>query len=114
MPPTADDRLTDILNAIGSIERATHGMDVAKFIEDEIVRGATERFLTIACEAALKLPERIKQQAPHIDWREMNNFANLLRHAYHSTNPNKVWEILQNDIPALKSFVEQRIREGGQ
>ena len=114
MPPTAEDRLTDILKAIERIERATRGLDLAGFIENDIARGATERFLTIACEAALRLPDGMKQSAPHINWRQMNNSANLLRHAYHSTDADEVWQIVQNDIPTLKPYVEQRIREGGQ
>ncbi len=113
MPPTAQDRLADILSAIERIERATREMDITQFVDNELARGATERFLGIACEAALRLPDSIKQSAPHIDWRELNNFANLLRHAYHSTDADKVWQIIQNDLPPLKSFVERRIREGG-
>jgi len=112
MPPSTADRLTDILSAIERIERATRGKDLAQFIADDIARGATERFLAVACEAALRLPDSVKQLAPHIDWREMNNFANLLRHAYHST-ADKVWMIVQNDIPPLKSFVEGRIATSG-
>jgi uncharacterized protein with HEPN domain len=112
MPPSAADRLSDILSAIERIERATRGMDDAKFIEDDIALGATERFLGIACEASLRLPEDMKQQAPHIDWREMNNFANLIRHAYRSVDAREVWKIVQNDIPPLKAFVEQCIRDG--
>ena len=113
MPPSAQDRLADILRAIERIERATRDMSAAQFVEDEIVRGATERFLAVACEAALKLPNDIKQLAPHINWREMNNFGNLLRHAYHLTDADEVWKIVQDDLPPLKAFVEQRIREGG-
>src|ERR1700710_1998914 len=99
MPPSADDRLRDILSAIEKIERATRGMNLTEFADDEIVRAATERFLGVVCEASLRLPDSVKQQATGIDWREMNNFANLLRHAYHSTNFDKVWQIVQNDIP---------------
>lgn len=113
MPPTAEDRLVDILGAIERIERATSGMDIEQFIDNELVRGAIERFLTVACEAALKLPDTVKQLAPHINWREMNNFANLLRHAYHSTDADEVWKIVQNDLPPLKSFVQQQMRKGG-
>jgi uncharacterized protein with HEPN domain len=110
MPPSAEDRLRDILSAIEKIERTTRGMDIVQFSDDEIVRAATERFLGVVCEASLKLPDSIKQQAQEIDWREMNNFANLLRHAYHSTKPDVVWDIVQNHLPPLKSFVESRMR----
>jgi uncharacterized protein with HEPN domain len=40
----------------------------------------------------------------------MNDFANLLRHAYHSTEVDVVWKIVQNDLPPLKAFVERSIR----
>jgi uncharacterized protein with HEPN domain len=111
MPPSADDRLRDILSAIDKIERATRGMNVTQFSDDEIVRAATERFLGVVCEVSLRLPDSLKQQAPEIDWRKMNDFGNLLRHAYHSTKADLVWDIVQSRLPPLKSFVEGRIRE---
>jgi uncharacterized protein with HEPN domain len=37
-------------------------------------------------------------------------FGNLLRHAYHATNVDIAWDIVQNHLPPLKSFVERRIR----
>jgi uncharacterized protein with HEPN domain len=113
MPPSADDRLRDILSAIEKIERATSGMNVTEFTDNEIVRAATERFLGMVCEASLRLPDSIKQQATGIDWRSMNDFANLLRHAYHSTKVDAVWNIIHNHLPPLKSFVERQIQAAG-
>jgi uncharacterized protein with HEPN domain len=113
MPPSADDRLRDILSTIEKIERATSGMKVTEFADNELVRAATERFLGVVCEASLRLPDNIKQQATGIDWRGMNDFANLLRHAYHSTKVDAVWNIIQNHLPPLKSFVECQIQAAG-
>jgi uncharacterized protein with HEPN domain len=113
MPPSADDRLRDILSTIEKIERATSHMNVTEFADDEIVRAATERFLGVVCEASLRLPDSIKQQASGIDWRSMNDFANLLRHAYHSTSADAVWNIIQNHLPPLKAFVEHQIQTAG-
>jgi uncharacterized protein with HEPN domain len=39
----------------------------------------------------------------------MVDFGNRLRHAYHATDVNIVWDIVQNHLPPLKSFVERRI-----
>jgi uncharacterized protein with HEPN domain len=39
----------------------------------------------------------------------MIDFGNLLRHAYHSTDVDKIWDIIQNHLPPLKSFVQRRI-----
>jgi uncharacterized protein with HEPN domain len=55
----------------------------------------------------------MKVEEPTIDWRKMVNFANLLCHAYHDTDITVVWNIIQNHLPPLKSFVERRIREMG-
>src|SRR5436305_15263513 len=101
------------MSAIKNIERATNHMNVTnvtEFADDEIVRAATERFLGVVCEASLRLPHSIKQQAPDIDWRKMNDFANLLRHAYHSTKVDTVWDIILNHLPPLKALVEYNIR----
>ncbi|MET0222664.1 MAG: HepT-like ribonuclease domain-containing protein [Tardiphaga sp.] len=44
----------------------------------------------------------------------MTDFGNQLRHAYHLTKDDMVWDVIRDHLPPLKSFVEQRIREGGQ
>lgn len=111
MPPTLEDRLHDITQGIQLIERVTRNMSADQFAEDDIARGAVERFLGIICEAALRLPDDIKLLAPEINWRRMNDFGNHLRHAYHLTDAEEVWHIVQHHIPPLKAFVESRTRE---
>jgi uncharacterized protein with HEPN domain len=113
MPPSEEDRFQDILRSTTKIKIFVEGRSFEEFVSDDMRYLATERLLGIACEAALKLPDSAKQLAPQIDWRAMNHFANLLRHAYHATNADEVWKIVHDDIPLLKSFVEQLIREGG-
>jgi uncharacterized protein with HEPN domain len=39
----------------------------------------------------------------------MIDFGNLLRHAYHMTYADVVWDIVQNHLPLLKSFVQRLI-----
>jgi len=110
MPPSIEDRLTDILTSIIRIELVISNKTLAEFQSDIISRAAAERFLEIVCEASRKLPDDLKQQAPHIPWRQMIDFGNILRHAYHTTKTELVWEIINNDLPALKTFVEDYIR----
>jgi uncharacterized protein with HEPN domain len=86
------------------------GMRLEQFSSDNVRRMATERYLEIVCEAARNLPDQVKQATSDIDWRKMNDFANLLRHAYHATKVEVVWDIIQHHLPALKAFVELQIR----
>lgn len=111
MPPTSEDRLNGIIERIQLIERVTHNMTSAQFASDDIARGAVERFLSIVCEASLRLPEDTKLLAPEINWRRMNDFGNHLCHAYHLTDADEVWQIIQHYLPPLKAFVESRTRE---
>jgi uncharacterized protein with HEPN domain len=113
MPPTLGDRLRDILEATTEIEEMLAGSSLERFTTDKMRRRATERYLEVICEAARAIPDRVKEDEPGIDWRKMIDFGNLLRHAYHTTKPEIVWDIIQNHLPPLKSFVERRIRASG-
>jgi uncharacterized protein with HEPN domain len=110
MPPTAEDRLLDILEAIAEIDEMLIGYRLEQFTADKMRRMATERYLEVVCEAARRLPDDIKQNEPDIDWRKMNDFGNRLRHAYHETDAAIVWDIIQNHLPRLKSFIKRRIQ----
>ena len=113
MPPTVEDRLRDILEAIGEIEAMLAGSTLDLFAPDKMRRMATERYLEVICEAARRLTDDVKREAPNIDWRKMIDFGNVLRHAYHATRVDIIWDIIQNDLPALKSFVNRKIATSG-
>jgi uncharacterized protein with HEPN domain len=109
MPPSLEDRLQDILSSIEEIEDILRGADFDQFAQDRRMRLLVERYLEIICEAARRLPEPVKFQETSIDWREMVNFANRLRHAYHATDEKVVWDVIQNHLPPLKSFAVRQI-----
>jgi len=109
MPPSVEDRLRDILEAITEVEDVIQDMSFQQFASNRRTRLLTERMLEIACEASRTIPESLKQDAPDIGWRNMIEFGNLLRHAYHSTDAQIVWDIIQNDLPPLKSFVQRQM-----
>jgi uncharacterized protein with HEPN domain len=110
MPPTVEDRLRDILEAIAEIEEMLAGSSLDAFAADKMRRMATERYLEVVCEATRRLTDDVKREAPDIQWQKMIDFGNLLRHAYHTIKVEIVWDIIQNHLPPLKSFVQRRIR----
>ena len=110
MPPTVEDRLRDILEAITEIEDMLAGSSLDRFTADKMRRMATERYLEVVWEVTRKLTDEVKQGAPNIECQKMIDFGNRLRHAYHATHVTIVWDIIQNHLPPLKSFVERRIR----
>jgi uncharacterized protein with HEPN domain len=110
MPPTVEDRLRDIFEAITEIEDVMLGASFDQFASDRRSRLLIERLLEIVCEASRAIPDKVKQDEPSIDWRAMIDFGNLLRHAYHTTKAEVTWDIVQNHLPPLKAFIERRIR----
>jgi len=113
MPPSVEDRLQDILRSTTKIEALLAGLTLDQFADDELLRMAIERYLEIICEASRRLPEAIKLDAPDINWQGMIDFGNILRHAYHSTDAEAVWNIINKHLPPLKSFVERRMATSG-
>ena len=109
MPPTVEDRLRDILEAIIEIEEMLAGRNLDLFTADKMRRMATERYLEVVCEAARRLTDDVKREAPHIEWQRMTDFGNQLRHAYHATDVEVIWDIVQLHLPPLKTFVERRL-----
>jgi uncharacterized protein with HEPN domain len=51
MPPTVEDRLRDILEAIIEVEVMLAGSSFDLFTADKMRRMATERYLEVVCEA---------------------------------------------------------------
>lgn len=84
-----------------------------QFVAEKTTRLTVERLLEIVCEASRFIPDDMKRAEPEIDWRKMIEFGNLLRHAYHMTKAEIVWEIVQIYLPALKSCAERHIRMSG-
>jgi uncharacterized protein with HEPN domain len=105
-----EDRLQDMLEAIAEIEDILGGHTREAFAADKLRRMATERYLEVICEAARHVTEDVKRDAPDIQWQRMVDFGNQLRHAHHATDVDIVWNIVQQHLPALKSFVERSIR----
>lgn len=57
-------------------------------------------------EAVGKLSEEFKERYSHIDWQKIYAFRNFLAHDYFGIYPAEVWEIIQKDIPSLKTDLE--------
>lgn len=111
MSPTVEDRYRDIIEAIEDIEALWQGKKLVDFSADRILRLATERLLEILCEATRRLPDSAKLSAPEIEWRRIIDFGNVLRHAYHMTQTERVWVIIERHLPPLKAFALRKLSE---
>lgn len=95
--------LDDILAAISKIQEYTADLDYSAFIKDSKTQDAVVRNLEIIGEAAGRLPETVRLEAPEIEWRKIVGLRNILAHEYFGVSVPVVWDIVQNKIDPLKS-----------
>lgn len=110
MRPTVAERLAHIDEAIDNIRRMLAGRTRAAFVEDMMLRLAVERSLEIISEASRHIPPDLKAGEQTINWRRLADLGNWLRHAYHRTDAGILWDMVQNDLEPLKTFVGQMIK----
>jgi len=96
-------RLQDILDNIAAIELYTHGQSLATFSVDAKSRDAVERCLERISEAAVKLGDEAATLAPTQPWPEIRALGNRLRHEYDRVRADRLWTIVVDDLPSLRS-----------
>jgi uncharacterized protein with HEPN domain len=103
--PTLADRIGHILDAAGKIRIAVAGHTRDSFSKDIFMRLAVERLLQVVSEASRFIPDDLKAKNPAINWRGLADLGNWLRHAYHSTDANLLWDMIEDDLPPLETFI---------
>lgn len=64
------------------------------------------RQLEIIGEAAANLTPELRAASPHVEWQSATAARNRLIHGYFDVDPDVVWDIVENDLPILKTQVE--------
>jgi len=111
MPPTLADRVQHILEAIEDCQGIMAQKNRKTFADDRFTRLAVERALEVISEASRHIPNEMKKREATIAWQRMADLGNRLRHAYHRIDPGILWDIVKNDLPPLKLFVNRIIRD---
>ena len=103
------DFLLDIEDAINRILEYTAGMIWDEFLSDYKTQDAVIRNLEVIGEATKNLSDEFQDQHPGIPWRDMAGTRDRLTHHYFGINHEIVWQIVQQDLPDLKSQIAQII-----
>ena len=59
--------------------------------------------LEIIGEASGRIPERVRQLAPEIEWRKIVGTRNILAHEYFGISLPIVWDVVQNKLDELSA-----------
>ncbi len=99
-------RLTHILEAINGIIEFSEGLDELSFIANHMANRAILYNFSIIGEAIIHVDESILEKYEY-PWYKVRAFRNFITHVYFLVKLEKVWEIIQNEIPGLKALVEE-------
>ena len=111
MQPTLTDRIGHIASAIDDIRRILVGHTRESFARDLVIRLAVERLFEVISEASRFIPPEMKATETDINWRGLADLGNWLRHAYHRTDADLLWNMIEDDVDPLKSFIERISKE---
>ncbi len=103
--------LAHIRDAIETIAEYIEGVAYEQFSTNKMMIDAVVRELEIIGEASNNLTEEFRQKYADMSWRRMKDMRNFLIHEYFGVNAKVVWETCQNDIPALRRFIETVLNE---
>lgn len=99
--------LEHILQAIQKIEDYTKGVGYLDFIKNEEKQDAVIRKIEIIGEASKKISKDLKEKHSSIPWRAIAGMRDKLIHDYFEVDYETIWETVQNDIPVLKTQLQQ-------
>jgi uncharacterized protein with HEPN domain len=98
--------LLDMLLAARKVRGFTQGVTWEWFQSDELMQHAIIRLIQIIGEAARKVSPEFKQAHPDIPWQGIIGMRHRLVHDYFHVIPDKVWEVVDKDIPVLIPLLE--------
>jgi uncharacterized protein with HEPN domain len=104
-------RLEDIIENAQAIQRYVAGMDLTAFQEDQKTYDAVERCLERISEAAIKLGNLAPALVPGQPWQEIRALGNRLRHEYDLIREDRIWDIVQINLPSLCTACEGALRQ---
>jgi len=69
--------------------------------QDRLFNLGMVRLMVIVGEAASRVPEEFRQQHPQVPWRDVADFRNRLIHGYDMVDFDRLWTIVQKNLPPL-------------
>jgi uncharacterized protein with HEPN domain len=99
-----DDKLylIHMQECIQRIEKYTAGGQT-EFIQQDLIQDAVIRNLQVLAESSQHISNGRKLSHPEVDWLALSGFRNVLVHDYLGVDIERVWNIVTNDLPLLKS-----------
>ena len=81
------------------------------FMHSTLIQDAVLRNLQTIGQSVSRLSEAMRGAHPEINWRSIIGLRNVLVHDYLGINLERIWDIIERDVPDLHRTVEAILRE---
>ena len=98
-----------ISERIERIESYVGEIDKEKFMDSSLLQDAVIRNLQTLAESTQRLSDRLKDSHPEIDWNKIAGFRNVLVHDYLGVDVERIWNIVEKELPALKKSIRKML-----
>jgi uncharacterized protein with HEPN domain len=110
----AEQRIADILKAIGRCQRYAYTLDENADADlVDMAEDAVERNLQIIGEAANHLSSEITEAHPEIAWPQIRGFRNILVHQYFGIDVDVIRDVIETHLPPLADALQAWPRPSG-
>jgi uncharacterized protein with HEPN domain len=112
-PERDPDILRHIVSYCEQIEDtiARFGNDFEAFRTDTIYRNAAALCVLQIGELVGKLSDEFRIYHCSVPWRQIKAMRNIIVHDYGTVDPDITWEVITSDIPALKEYCQDVLKE---
>jgi uncharacterized protein with HEPN domain len=81
-----------------------------QFLDDLKTQDAVIRQLEIIGEASKHLSTAVKKRAPQLPWKEIAGMRDIMIHKYFGVDLNLVWDVVENQLSALLSAINDELK----
>jgi len=103
--------LTDMLTYARRAVERVHGLSREDFDENKTVQDALAYNIMVIGEAATKLSAEFQAAHPEVPWIDVRNMRHRIVHGYISLDHEKLWSVVDDDIPRLIESLLKMIDE---
>jgi uncharacterized protein with HEPN domain len=102
--------LRHILECIRRIEVNVAG-EREQFMASHTLQDAVLKNLQTMTESTQRLSNTLKAVHPDVEWRRIIAFRNVLVHDYLGIDLERIWEIIQRDVPSFKRAIAAMLEQ---
>ncbi len=80
------------------------------FAADDKTLDAVLRNLEVIGEAVKCIPDEVRSQHLHVEWKKMAGLRDILIHHYFGIDAEIIWDVVQNKLPELESQIRDAVK----